>query len=69
MTQGLHMLDTKALVGTLLTVSAAAGTWIEQANALGQLALVGAGLIVAGLTGWYTWERANKLRNERKENE
>ncbi len=67
--QGLHMLDTKALVGTMLTVSAAAGTWLEQANAYGQLALTVAGFVVAGLTGWYTIERARKLRKERKENE
>ena len=63
------MLDSKALVGTMLTFSAAAGTWIEQANAYGQFALVVAGLLVAGLTGWYTLERARKLRKERKENE
>jgi hypothetical protein len=61
------MVDTKSLVGVVVTASAAASTWIEQANAYGQLLLTVGGLIVAGLTAWYTWERANKLRNERKD--
>ncbi len=69
MTQGTAMLDAKAITGTVVTGAAAAGTWIEQANAYGQLILVVGGILVACLTAWYTWERANKLRKERKENE
>ena len=62
------MLDSKALVGTMLTAAAAGATWIDQANAYGQLALIVSGLLITALTGWYTWERASKLRRERKEN-
>lgn len=60
------MFDGKVLVGTLLTASAAASTWVEQANAYGQLVLTVGGIIVACLTAWYTLERARKLRRERR---
>ena len=63
------MIDGKMLVGALVTASAAASTWIEQANAYGQLALTAGGLVVAVLTAWYTIERIRKLRNERKDKE
>ncbi len=63
------MLDPKAITGASVTAAAAAGTWIEQANAYGQLLLIVGGIIVACLTAWYTWERAYKLRQDRKDDE
>jgi hypothetical protein len=67
--KGYDMIDPKMLVGAVITASAAASTWVEQANAYGQLALTVGGIVVAILTAWYTWERARKLRNERKDKE
>jgi hypothetical protein len=69
MDKGIHMIDMKSLTGVILTASAAASTWIDQANEYGQLLLAVGGIVVALLTAWYTWERANKLRKERKDNE
>ncbi len=63
------MLDGKMLVGTILTASAAASTWVEQANAYGQMLLTFGGLVVACLTAWYTVERIRKLREERKDDD
>jgi hypothetical protein len=69
MNKGFEMIDPKAALGVILTSTAAASTWIEQANAYGQLLLTAGGIVVAILTAWYTWERARKLRNERKDDE
>lgn len=65
----MSMLDGKAVGGTIVAMMAAGSTWLEQANAYGQLALTVGGIIVVCLTAWYTWERAHKLKNERKEQE
>ena len=67
MSEGLEMLDGKAITGTFLSVGAATASWIDQANAYGQLGLTVAGFLVACLTAWYTWERAQDLRAKRKE--
>lgn len=61
------MFDGKLLVGTMVTASAAASTWIEQVNSYGQLAVTVIGIAVGLLTGWYAWERATKLRYQRRE--
>lgn len=61
--------DVKIAIGTTVATVSAGATWVAQATAVGQLLLTSIALIVAGLTAWYTWERANKLRKERKENE
>ncbi len=63
------MFDGKILVGTTLTASMAASTWVDVANSYGQLALTAFGLLVAVFTAWYTWERATALRKKRKEGE
>lgn len=60
--------DLKIAAGTLLSASALTSSWIEQANDIGGLILTGFGIVVACLTAWYTWERADKLRKARKEN-
>ena len=59
------MIDPKMAVGVVLTMSATAASWVEQANAYSQLALTVAGIAVALLTAWYTYERVIKLRRER----
>jgi hypothetical protein len=59
MNKGFEMIDPKAALGVILTSTAAASTWIEQANAYGQLLLTAGGIVVAIL----------KLRNERKDKE
>jgi uncharacterized membrane protein len=61
------MIDPKVALGAVLTMSATAASWMEQANAWGQLVLTGGGIIVAILTAWYTYERILSLRNQRKE--
>ena len=58
------MIDSKMLVGTVLTASAAVSTWVEQANAYGQLALTAVGIVVGLFTAWYTIERIRKLRQD-----
>lgn len=58
------MIDPKMVVGTVLTVSATAATWIEQANAYGQFALTLGGIVVALLTAWYTIVRIKALRKD-----
>jgi len=60
--------DLKIAAGTMLSASAITSSWVEQANDIGSLVLTGFGIIVACLTTWYTWERASKLRKQRKEN-
>ena len=69
MTKELQMHDLK--IGAMAAVSASAvtATWIEHATAYIQLGVAVGGFIVLCLTAWYTWERANKIRQERKENE
>lgn len=54
------MLDAKAVGGTAVTTLSAWATWAEPIVGLVITVIVG------GLTAWYTWERASKLRNERK---
>ena len=65
MEQGLAVLDGRAITGTLLTAGAAVSTWVEMANAYGQLVLTIVGIVVGVATLWYTIERALKLRKER----
>lgn len=54
-------MDGKILVGALLTAGSVAGTWIEQANEVGQLVLTTAGILVAVLTAIYTAIKIRKL--------
>jgi Na+/H+-translocating membrane pyrophosphatase len=56
----IHMIDAKAAAGTAATTLSAWATWAEPV--VGLIVTI----VVGGLTAWYTWERANKLRNERK---
>jgi hypothetical protein len=62
-----QMTNLKVAAGVILTAGATAQSWVEQANTYGQLVITGVGILVAILTVWYTWERAMKLRKERKE--
>jgi hypothetical protein len=57
----LHMLDAKAVGGTILTGLSA---WIDIATPLVGLVVT---VVVGGLTAWYTWERAIKLKRERED--
>ena len=61
--KGIHMLDTKAATGTVATALSAYAGWVDLAGPIASLAVT---VIVGGLTAWYTWERAVKLRDERK---
>lgn len=56
------MLDTKAVAGTLATMSAASTSWLEVAEPIVTMTVT---IIVGGATLWYTVERALKLRKER----
>ena len=60
--------DLKIGFGTAVLAATGGLTWIDTANDIGSLVLMVVGITVACLTAWYTWERANKLRTERKEN-
>ena len=61
------MFDGKILVGAMLTASAAASSWVEQANSYGQLIITVIGIVVGLATLWYTWEKATSLRAQRKQ--
>jgi len=63
------MADPKTLVGAVVTLAATAGSWVEQANAYGQLIVTAIGILVGILTVMYTWERIRKLRHERSDHE
>ena len=63
------MHDLKIGAAAAMSASAVTATWIDHATAVTQLGVAVGGFIVLCLTAWYTWERANKLRKERKENE
>lgn len=57
------MIDGKALSGTIATMVSASASWLEIAEPVVTIFVT---LVVGGLTAWYTWERATKLRHERK---
>lgn len=60
-----HMLDAKAVSGTFATAMVAASpTWMDTASTVVTLVVT---LVVGGLTAWYTWERAIKLKRERED--
>lgn len=59
-------MDSKIVVGTFATAASLGGTWLEHANAWGELVLTAIGICVGLATLWYTVERARKLRRERK---
>jgi len=64
MKEAMHMLDAKAMAGTLATISAASTSWLEIAEPIVTMTVT---IIVGGATLWYTIERALKLRSQRKE--
>ena len=57
------MQDKLVATGLVATTSVAGVSWLEYAS---DAATLTAAVIVGGLTAWYTWERASKLRRERK---
>ncbi len=63
--RGIGMFDGKIIVGTMLTASAVASTWIEQANEYATLALTGGGIVVAIVTVWYTVLRIRQIRKDK----
>lgn len=60
------MQDKLVAVGVLMTSGVVGAGWLEIAS--DAATLIGT-IAVGGLTCWYTWERANKLRRERKREE
>jgi hypothetical protein len=62
----MSIVDTKAVSGLALTAGSAGSSWIEIVEPLTSLFIT---VVVGGLTAWYTWERAMKLRRERKKQE
>jgi len=60
------MQDKLVAVGVLMTGSVVGAGWLEIAS---DAAALIATIVIGGLTAWYTWERANKLRRERKKEE
>ena len=60
-----HMVDTKAAIGTALTMASSLGSWLDIAEPIVTITMT---LVVGGATLWYTIERAAILRKARKEN-
>lgn len=59
------MSDLKIAGGTLLTaMSITAPSWLDSANLIATLLFT---IVVGSLTAWYTWERIQKLRKQRKD--
>ncbi len=50
-------------------VGVGAATWLETANELAALGLTVGGIVVAGLTAWYTYVRIQKLRGDKNDTE
>lgn len=61
----MSLVDGKAALGTVATMTSASTTWINTVEPIVTIVVT---IVVGGLTAWYTWERAMKLRRERKEN-
>lgn len=60
----IQMLDGKAIAGTLATFTSAGVSWLNVAEPIVTMVVT---LIVGAATLWYTWERAMKLKRERKD--
>jgi uncharacterized membrane protein YgcG len=60
----IYMLDGRAVLGTLATMTAAGSSWLEIAGPIVTMTVT---VLVGGATLWYTVERAMKLRKERKD--
>ena len=60
------MEDKIVLTGVIAMTSVAGVQWLSWAS---DAATLLASVVVGSLTAWYTWERANKLRRERKDEE
>ena len=60
----MKMFDGKAVGGTLATFTSASSSWIDIAEPIITIVVT---LIVGAATLWYTWERAMKLKRERKD--
>jgi hypothetical protein len=58
------MIDTKMLLGAVMTVASASTGWLDVAEPIVTITMT---LIVGCTTVWYTAERALKLRRERKD--
>ena len=56
------MQDKLVAVGVLMTSGVVGASWLEIAS---DAATLIATVVIGGLTAWYTWERAMKLRKER----
>ena len=56
--------DKLVAVGLVMTGSVVGVGWLELAS---DAATLIATIVIGGLTAWYTWERASKLRRERKD--
>lgn len=60
------MTDVKVAAGALGTAGSAMAGWVQYIEPGVSLLFT---VIVGSLTAWYTWERAMKLRKERKDAE
>jgi len=64
--KGIVMQDKLVAVGILMSSGVVGAGWLELAS---DAATLIATIVIGGLTAWYTWERASKLRRERKNGE
>lgn len=58
-----NMHDVRVLTGMFATTGSAIAGWAEMIQPVASLLVT---VVVGVLTAWYTWERAVKLRKERK---
>jgi hypothetical protein len=58
-----NMQDVKVMTGMFATASSAFAGWVEAMQPVASFTVT---VVVGALTAWYTWERAAKLRKERK---
>lgn len=58
------MQDKLVAVGAVMTGGVVGVGWLEYAS---DAATLLAAIVVGGLTAWYTWERAAKLKRERRD--
>ena len=58
-----HMMDGKTFMGLVGTASSSLAGYLDILEPVVGISVT---LVVGGLTAWYTYERASKLRDERK---
>ncbi len=56
------MTDLKIAMGLVATAASAGVGWLDYVSDVVTIVVT---IVVGGLTAWYTWERASKLKRER----